>query len=262
MSVGRKKKRPESYRRRDYRLLPGCDDLVGVQVQVQETDLHIQASCEIRERALELIVQYRTQLESYTAKHPEFISSLVPLPLDPFAPPLVKEMLRAGQCAGVGPMAAVAGGVAEFVGKSLVAEGAHEIIVENGGDIFLCRRQPSTIGIFAGMSPLSYKMGVRLAAVASGYGVCTSSGTIGHSLSLGEADSVTVLAPSTLVADAAATRLANEVHIKKDGGADLTVALESAQRIDGIDGVVIICDEVMGAVGNIELVALDKEKEQ
>lgn len=244
---------PHSYRERTYRRQVKTSNLVSFEVQIQETDLHILASTNLRNAATNLVFQYRAQLENHILAHPEFLTSLLPLPQQPMTPSIVKAMLRAAQAADVGPMAAVAGAIAEFVGRGLLNEGATEVVVENGGDIFLHRRQECVVGIFAGTSPLSDKIGLRIPADRMPLGVCTSSGRIGHSLSLGQADAVTVLASDTCLADAAATRLGNEV---KDSD-DIDHALAVAQTIDGLDGVVIIQDQRIGAWGNVELVQLD-----
>lgn len=247
---------PESYVQRDYRLTVLAKELVSSRVCVAETDLHILADSDVTLLARELVVRCRLQLESYIQKHPVFASSLNPLPLDPLAPPLIREMLQAGLDAEVGPMAAVAGTVARYVGEGLLTAGMREVIVENGGDIFLSRTGDCTVAIFAGQSPLSYNVGIRLSREHMPCGVCTSSGTVGHSLSFGDADSVTVVADAVALADAAATRLGNEVGRGRGGKAGVSRALEQAGNIQGIRGVVIICGEVMGAAGDVELVRL------
>ncbi|SHO51440.1 UPF0280 family protein [Desulfopila aestuarii] len=254
--MGIRPRKPESYVTRDYRHVVSGDGLVATRVCVDETDLHIFADRDVEKVAQELVVRYRLQLETHIAKNPLFLSSLEPLPLIHVAPPIIREMLQAGIDAGVGPMAAVAGAVARYVGMGLVAEGAREIIVENGGDIFLHRHKDCTVSIFAGQSPLSYNVGIRLGSDKMPCGVCTSSGTIGHSLSFGDADSVTVVADSTSVADAVATRLGNEVGRGRGGKEGVSRALECAGRFPAIRGVVVICNEIMGAVGDIELVKL------
>lgn len=251
-------KDPGSYVKRDYRRLQSQGDLVSSFVRISETDLHILADRDVKERATELVLQYRMQLESYIARHPEFLTALTPLPADNLAPPLVRDMLAAGEAAEVGPMAAVAGTIAEYVGRSLLAEGVREVMVENGGDIFLHRHRACTVAIFAGRSPLSYKVGVVIPGEAMPAGICTSSGTVGHSLSFGEADSVTVLASATALADAVATRLGNEVGVARSGEAGIKRALSLARQFAGIDGVVVICGELMGAVGKVELVSLQQ----
>jgi len=256
MKAGRRLKKPESYRTRSYRQFPDQTELIATQVLIQETDLHILATRDVKERATELVIQYRLQLENYIVKHPLFLATLDPMPMDFLAPPLVREMLAAGQKAGVGPMAAVAGVIAEFVGKALAAEGVEEIIVENGGDIYVQRLRECSVAIFAGQSPLSYKVGLRLLPSQMPVGVCTSSGTVGHSLSFGKADSVTVVARSTALADAAATCIGNEVGTTLSAKAGVERALAKAGEIEGIEGAVVICGEVMGAMGAVELVRL------
>lgn len=247
---------PESYVERDYRLMADLGELRSTRVCVEETDLHIICDREIEEAARELVLKARLQLQAYIDRHPEFASSLIPLPVDLAAPPLVRKMLEAAMDAEVGPMAAVAGTVAAFVGEGLLREGASEVIVENGGDIFISRKKDCTVAIFAGQSPLSYNVGIKLAAGRMPCGVCTSSGTVGHSLSFGDADSVTVLAENVALADAAATRLGNEVGKGKGGKDGVNRALAAAGSIPNISGVVVICDEVMGAAGEVELVSL------
>lgn len=251
----RKIRDPHSYVHRDYRDLAG-DGLVSTMVRIKETDLHILADREVGERAFELALQYRLQIEAYIKRRPEFLSSLTPLAADDLAPTIIKAMLAAGTAAGVGPMAAVAGAIAEAVGKDLQLEGCGEVIVENGGDIYLNRPRDCTVAIFAGSSPLSLKVGLRLAAAKMPMAVCTSSGTVGHSLSFGKADAVAVLAESTPLADAVATRLGNEVGGKDGVSVDLNRALQAGREIAGVRGVVVICGDKIGAVGDIELVKL------
>jgi hypothetical protein len=249
--AGKPKKPPESYRHRSYRQHSGDPDLHACQVQVRETDLQILAPVEVRAAALHLVVQYRNQLENYLPRQPRFLEALVPLPDDPTAPPLVREMLQAGLATEVGPMAAVAGVIAEYIGRDLLKiPGCDEVVVENGGDIFISRKRDCTIAIFAGASQLSNRVGLKLRAGQMPCGICTSSATVGHSLSLGRADAVTVVAASAALADAAATRIGNTVKSK----ADLGRALEVAAAIPGLTGVVIIIGEELGAWGNLELV--------
>ena len=257
MKSDRRKKRPESYRERTYRRSAEQGDLVSSLVQIKETDLHIQADRDVTKRASELVLQFRLQIEEYIVRHPDFYATLVPMPMDNLAPPVVRDMLEAAETAGVGPMAAVAGSIAAFVGKKLVDEGVAEIIVENGGDIYLNRQKDCTIAIFAGQSVLSNKVGVLVSAEQMPCGICTSSGTVGHSLSLGKADSVTVVARSAGLADAVATCIGNEVGGVNGGKAGINSALEKAKEIAGISGVVVICGDVLGAVGDVRLVRLE-----
>jgi len=250
------KREPMSYTVRDYRRAVAKESLVASRVCVGETDLYILADTDVTDIARDLVLQCRLQIERHIRKDPAFLSSLTPLPMEAAVPPVIREMLQAGIDAGVGPMAAVAGAIARYVGDGLLVAGVREVIVENGGDIFLCRERDCTVGIFAGQSPLSYNIGIRIRRESMPCGVCTSSGTVGHSLSFGDADSVTVIAGSVPLADAAATRLGNEVGRGRGGRKGVNRALEHAGQIRAIRGVVVICDEVMGAAGEVELVRL------
>jgi ApbE superfamily uncharacterized protein (UPF0280 family) len=250
----RKKISPPAYNKRNYRQAIYAEDMVSSLVSVKETDLHILAAKNVTEEAYHFVHRYRNQLENYIAEHPGFLTALVPLEQDSLAPPIVKGMLKAAAAAAVGPMAAVAGAIAEYVGRDLLNSGLQEVMVENGGDIFLKRNRESVAAIFAGQSPLTQKVGIRVPASLMPVGLCTSSSTVGHSLSLGKADSVTVLAPSALLADAAATRFGNEVKAGDQRSINETLAV--AGTIPSILGVVIICGKHMGVWGEIDLVGL------
>lgn len=247
-----KKKLPREYRHRTYRDQVARGDLRAFTVQVKETDLQILAGSDCSDLARELVLRYRRDLEDYIAARPLFLTSLEPISADPLAPAIVKDMLAAGEVAGVGPMAAVAGAMAEYVGRGLLAAGAGEVMVENGGDIFLHRQQDCRVAIFAGDSPLSNRVGLLVRRDQQPTGICTSSGTVGHSLSFGKADAVAVLAPSTSLADALATRIGNAV--KSD--ADIDRALDLAQSFAGVTAVLIIRGDRLGVWGDVELVRI------
>jgi hypothetical protein len=243
----------EGYQERKYRNLLPDHGLVAFQVMVKETDLFIKATRNLAEPARQSVLRYRHQLESYIHLHPSFLHSLSPWPGDDFAAPIIQNMIRAGREAGVGPMAAVAGAMAEGVGRDLLKE-SPEVIVENGGDIFLRSSRKVPIGIFAGKSPLSLRVGLLVPASEEPWGVCTSSGTVGPSLSFGRADAVCILSPSTALADAAATAVGNRVR----SSADLEGGLDRAKEIAGVVGAVIIAGDKLAAWGKIELTELKR----
>jgi ApbE superfamily uncharacterized protein (UPF0280 family) len=236
---------------RHYRSWLARDGLVPFRVTVKETDLYILARTSLEREAHEAVINFRHQIEEYIRANPLFQTSLDPLPDDPWAPKIVKELLAASQKAGVGPMAGVAGAVAEFVGRELLAK-TPEVVVENGGDIFLQSNTERKIGLFAGESPLTMKVGVRVPPERTPLGICTSSGTVGHSQSFGKADAVCVISPSAALADAAATALGNRVG----GKGDIERVLEAGQKITGVEGMVIIVGDALGAWGEYELVEL------
>lgn len=252
MGLGRNQSPHAGYEPRTYRHRLPDHNFVSFQVQVKETDLWVKARRDLTDETKDLIIQYRYQIEQYISSHPEFFHSLSPLPEDPWAPPIVQAMLQASQQAGVGPMAAVAGAMAEFIGKDLLQKSA-EVIIENGGDLFLSTHQTIKVGIFAGRSPFSFRLALLIPSRKEGWGLCTSSGTVGPSLSLGIADAVCVLSPSASLADAAATEIGN--WVKTPG--DIRKAIERSQEIRNLAGVVIICGEKLGVWGDMELVALE-----
>lgn len=239
------------HRRRFYRDPLAARRLAPFTVAVQETDLFILAQTPLAEQARASILNHRYQLEAYIRRHPLFLDSFSPLPPDPLAPPMIREMLRAAEMADVGPMAAVAGAFAEAVGRDLL-ESSAEVVVENGGDLYLTVAEEITIGIYAGDSPLSNRLALRIQPDATPAGVCTSSGTVGHSVSLGRADAVTIIAASAFLADAAATAVGNCVSRPED----MQRGLERAQAIDGVRGAVIIINDRLGAWGALELVSV------
>jgi uncharacterized protein len=239
------------YEERTYRNSVKTDDLVNFEVIVKETDLLVRAERDLTRETRESILRYRHQLETYIGLHPEFVKSLVPLDEDPYAPEMVKEMIRVSVLARVGPMAAVAGAMAEFVSKDLLKISG-QVIVENGGDIYLATSRERTIGIYAGASPLSMKLGIRILPGDSPMGVCTSSGTVGPSLSFGNADAVCILSKSAGLADAAATAVGNRVREERD----IEQGLLKGKEIEGVLGMLIIIGEGMGAWGSIRLVRL------
>lgn len=239
------------YEPRTYRHWIRENDLACYSVTVGETDLQVCTCTELRKEAIEAVKRYRSEMERYIGHNPAFITSLEPLPAHDDAPPIVRTMAEAALAAGVGPMAAVAGAIAEAVGRDLLAH-SPEVIAENGGDIFLKSAKTRNIGIYAGKSPFSGKIALQISPSDTPCGICTSSGTVGHSLSFGKADAVIVLARQAALADAAATAVCNRV--KKEG--DIEAEIERSKEIEGISGAVIIMGKSIGAWGNVTLVPL------
>jgi hypothetical protein len=236
------------YEPRFYRRSAGNDGLVCFTVRVKETDLYIQARRNLRKKAIRAVMRYRSSLERYIERHPMFLTSLEPFAAEEDAPYIVKEMVRAAGEASVGPMASVAGAIAECVGKELLAF-SPEVIVENGGDIFMEVSKRKLVGVYAGGSPLTGRLVLEIQPSEMPLGICTSSGTVGRSLSLGEADAVIVLSSSTPLADAVATRIGNLVK----GKSDIPKAIQFAGELEGVRGVVIIKDGEMGLWGEVKI---------
>ncbi|MBP1708916.1 MAG: hypothetical protein H6Q40_705 [Deltaproteobacteria bacterium] len=239
------------YEERTYRDRVRTADLINFEVMVRETDLLVRAKKDLTHETRESVLKYRHQLETYIAGRPEFQKSLIPMQDDAFAPEIAREMIRTSRVVGVGPMAAVAGAMAEFVARDLLPF-SDEIIVENGGDLYLATAKERAVGIYAGSSPLSLKVGILVTPEDSPLGICTSSGTVGPSLSFGKADAVCILSKSAALADAAATAVGNLVRDKKD----MESGLERAKSIEGVLGCLLILADRMGAWGNVKVARL------
>lgn len=235
------------YEERTYRSLINKDNLLSYNVKIAESDLLISSDINLANLAEKSLIRHRHSLELYIKNHPEFLTSLLPLPEDNLAPPIIRDMLAKSKICGVGPMASVAGAVSEFVGYDLL-NSTENLIIENGGDIFLRSKNKLTVAIYAGESTLSYKVNIIVKPEETPLGVCTSSATVGPSLSFGIADAVCVISKSAILADAAASAIGNRVKSKKD----IKLALEYGIKIPSVNGIIIICGNDMGAIGDVE----------
>ena len=235
-----------------YRSKIKSSGLTSFEVRIEQTDLFIRAEKNLSREASDLVILGRKRITAWAETHATFITSLSPLPEDPLAPSPVKEMLSAGLTANVGPMAAVAGSLSEFVGKGLLPFSPQGVIVENGGDIFVSVASEIVIGLLAGASPLSLRLGMAVSPDQTPLGICTSSSTIGHSLSLGRADAATVTADSAALADAAATALGNRIKVDKD----IEPALNWVLTLNGVRGAAVILGKNIGLLGDLNLVQI------
>lgn len=239
------------YQERNYRQLHNLD-MSSFQVQYEACDLWVAVNTDVDTATLQTVCYDFIQnlwheLYDYIATDSEFACTLAPYTVSPAAPAIARQMSIAAATANVGPMAAVAGCFAQALGSHLVTNfNMTDIIIENGGDIWLCSSQARTIALHAGSSPLSGKLALDIAASTS-LSICTSSGTVGHSLSFGQADAVTVVAQDAALADAFATTIANKIC----DPADINTQLETLPP--EILGCVIILGEHIGVKGKIKL---------
>lgn len=232
------------YQERAYKNYIKASDLKRFEVIEKETDLLILAENNLYDKALGLLLKYRGEIEKYIKENPRFSKSYSPLWSRFNAPPIIKEMIRGSRKAKVGPMASVAGTIAEFVGRALL-EFSEEIIVENGGDLFINIKQTRKFEVNA-------QLAIEVEPQARPFSICTSSGTSGNSFSFGQADSVVVISQRAALADAAATAIGNIVKEVTD----IDHAMKKARKIRGLDGVLIIKDDQVGILGKVNLVPL------
>jgi ApbE superfamily uncharacterized protein (UPF0280 family) len=222
--------------------------IVRSHFEVGETAVTILAEERFVPIAKESIFHSRSVIQGFIAQDPLFKDTLEPYLEPEDAHPLIKRMCSAARKAKVGPMAAVAGAIAEEAVRAMVDAGARHAAVDNGGDISMFLSEPMEVGIFAGDSILK-DLGMRFPAEERFYSVCTSSGTVGPSISFGIADAAVVMAEDAALADACATRLGNEAQIANEDA--MSFALEVVMRIDGVEGALLIIGDKMGLRGRI-----------
>lgn len=244
---------------RFYRSGMGGERWKSFRVVHLETDLWIAVDPEsyqpaMESEALNAVIMYRSILDDHIKDNPAFLKSLVPLTMPlPLPPKIITEMYESSEKAGTGPMSAVAGAVAEYVCNDLCSQfRIREIVIENGGDIFMKIVSPAVISVYAGTSHLSEKIGIEITPEFSPLSVCCSSGTVGHSLSFGTADACMIVCKSGAQADAYATAFCNEVKTLED----VLIATELALLKPDILSVVIIKDDKVGVGGIIEVKVL------
>lgn len=222
------------------------------QVVVEQTDLYVVAAKPLAREIADHVRALRAALTSHMLLHPGFRESLTPVAVSPEAPPLVRDMAQAAARFGIGPMAAVAGAMSQAVADRFGPD-SPSLLIENGGDIVIRSPVERTVALLA--KPVEgARMGLRFAPEKLPAAICASSAKVGHSLSLGQADMVTVVADQGAVADAAATALANLLVTAEDIQGVLAAASGMAKR--GVRGAFVQLGDLVGLVGDLELVAL------
>lgn len=205
---------------------------------------------EMPEYCKTLICDLRISMEEYIRKDPHYLTALVPYDAKESAPDILKQMSAVSHRTGIGPMSAVAGAVALYIIEALKKKyNIQEGIVENGGDIYADIKEDMDISVFAGASPLSEKVGLHINAKQAPLGICTSSGTVGPSLSFGKADAVMIICKDVLLADGYATKFANFVRKPED----INPVLEKIGKIEEILSAMIIKGDKMGVIGKFEM---------
>ncbi|MCP4258445.1 MAG: UPF0280 family protein [Planctomycetes bacterium] len=203
--------------------------------------------CNCFDTVTQEIERQRRILDDYIKSCPSFRDSFEPIELRDDAPEVAQRMARAASLIGVGPMAAVAGAMAQCAAEAGLKTGAQEVIVENGGDIYLKAIEPVLIALNTGTARLSNRLAFSLQPSDTPLAICSSSGQMGHSKSLGNCDLATVVAEDAALADAAATQAANLVKEEED----VNPALQSIAAIEGIEGVLIVKNDRVGLAGNL-----------
>lgn len=234
-----------------YRELLEPRDLQAVVVSLAESNLRVAGTSIDAERVRSALADARSGVEACIRDFPSFLSSLQPIDLPPTMPAIARQMAHAGRCAGVGPMAAVAGAIAESVAWTL-RRGSPELIVENGGDLFCIVRRPRIIGLAVGNGAFDAVLGLRLHPGLGPCGIASSSGTAGGSLSFGRADLVTIVARNGALADAVATAAGN-LALHADAIGD---CVDFAVSVDGVLGAIAVMGDSIALRGDLDVVSL------
>lgn len=227
---------------------PPASPLVRRHFEVGETAVTILAEERFLPLAKESIFRSREIIQGFIAQDPLFKDALEPYPVPLDAHPLIQRMCAASAKAKVGPMAAVAGTIAKEAVRAMVQSGARQVVVDNGGDIAMFLTEDLDIGLYAGASGIR-DVGFRIPGEGREYAVCTSSGTVGPSISFGIADAAVVFAEDAALADACATRLGNEVQSGEEEG--MLYAIETVLRLQGVEGALVVVGERMAMRGKV-----------
>ena len=222
-----------------------------MQIDIGET--HIRLTSDLEDHNLKGYIHcLRRDLKAYITRNRDFLLSMEPIESDEEnLSPIVEKMYESSSFADVGPMACVAGTISQLSLDYLIENGSRHSIVENGGDIAIVCDKKVLCGIYSRNPVLGNGMAFEIRPRSRPLGICTSSGKIGHSISFGEADSVTVISASPSIADGLATRIANEVT-GQDCESRVSNALECSENYrEFFEGVLVISDENVGTVGRL-----------
>ncbi len=243
------------FEERTYRTQFNTERFTGFVISYLETDLWIGVNPgsfqpEMENVALAKIKSLRNKFDEYIQLEPFFKKSLKPFQPTQNAPAETVEMAVVAEKAGIGPMSAVAGLFAREVGEEILKNfSVEELIVENGGDIYVLLKSELTLSVFAGDSILSERIGLVIPPEKQKLGICTSAGTVGPSLSYGKADAVVVICEDVLLADAFATAFGNKVK----SAADVEKVIKYSEKYPDILSLLIICEDKIGIRGDYEM---------
>jgi len=245
------------YTKRFYRRWINSDDLKSFEVKIGQSDLLISCDEDLSQVAVDKLSEVRRDLEAYIERDSGFRPTFSPHPAAPGAPSVVTSMAEAAAAWSVGPMAAVAGAIAQAVGRCLL-EKSGTVIVENGGDVFVRSDRPTRFALYAGQhSPFSDRIQFEVEAI-SGLGVCTSSGSVGPSVSLGKADAVVAIASDAAFADAAATAIANRIKSPED----IEAIVNNKEYQSLLSGLIACAGDKIGFYGDIEILKQSESRRQ
>lgn len=220
-------------------------------------DTHLKVYGEEYDQITAVLVEERKKLETYIHRHPEFKEALTPIVLLSEAPEIALRMAKASRATGLGPMASVAGSLAQRGVEAAKAVGSDEAIVENGGDMYLMSPTPVTIGLYAGKNSIGTRLAFHILPDELPLAICSSSSRMGHSLSFGDCELATVVAKDAALADSAATLVCNSIS----HGSNVQQVLENVGLIEGIRGILVVKDDQIGLWGNLPKLVRNRDND-
>lgn len=212
------------------------------------TELYITSDTDISGKLRGPLISFYEQLEKAIKENKEFEESLAPLKIDKSCPAAVRDMCRSAALFDVGPMAAVAGTICDTIARE-VSGACSFLMIENGGDAYIKSENTVKASLFTGSRYFPENIDISIGPGSTPCGLCSSSGMIGHSFSMGKSDLVTVMSGSTAEADAAATAIANAVKTRSD----VDRIMEKYTHHSHLKGLIILKDDRMAAWGDLQL---------
>lgn len=237
-------------------------NLTQENIDINET--HIMLSTDLKNHNLnQFIKNERKQLEKYIQKYPEFKLSLEKLinPNPENNPEIINLMYKTSKEVKIGPMASVAGTISELSLNHLIKQNTKTSIIENGGDIALINDKKIICGIYSNNEILGNQIGFKLKPNKKPIGICTSSGKIGHSISFGNSEAVTIISNSASLSDGLATKIANEVKGNTNQEAVENALDYSESYKDLFKGALIISGDSIGTIGKLPKLVQTEEFE-
>lgn len=214
------------------------------------TDILISSNKNIKNKIEKPLKKIYEVLNACIKSDPLFLKSLSPIKIKPSFPPIIKEMCARSAVFNVGPMAAVAGTVNEYL-ASYLQKYCEILIIENGGDTYIKAGRDLNVGIYVKNPDFKNRIALKINVENMPCGLCSSSGTFGHSFSMGKCDLAVVLAKSAITADAAATAFGNSISCEGDISGSITYF----KKFEDIKGLLAIKDKKIGAWGAIEFLS-------
>ena len=237
---------------------PDMSEFVLAKVEIEETAATIAAARDYIEPAVTAIKAARAEIERKIRRDDFFLTTLEPYSPGDDDGRVIHRMCEASNMAGVGPMATVAGTIAQEAMEAMASEGCTHGWVDNGGDIALLLESAGTVEIFSEPDSRS-ACALELEPTDTIIGICTSSGRLGHSISLGNSDAAVAIADNAILADALATAIGNRV-----AGADsLKTCFDPFKEIKGFIAGLAMIDGSVSIHGRLpRLVEIDHRPER